>query len=272
MMRMLRSAIAIALSLALVLPLSARAGTIAGAWTMQPGRDGERVQLTIHPDGGVEHWDETVHIEKPWSGSEFRLRREAGTFHFTGTVINGTGSGQFTFSSNDAFASGLATRGLAVKDDRQLMTAAAVDLTLQYVDSIRADGYPQLGFDNLLAFRALGVTPASIADLRAVFGQMSAENVISTSALHVTRAYVEQMHQMGIASVTPERAVTFKSLNITRSYVDELAQMGFRNMSPDDIVSFKAMRIDGTYLRHLAAHGLKNLTAQQVIELKASGL
>lgn len=271
MMRMLRLAIGLAIAIALTLPLCARAGTISGTWTLQPGRDGERVQLTIHPDG-IGHWNETVHIEKPWSGDDFWLRREAGAFHFAGTVADDRGSGQFTFTSNDAFASGLTARGLAVRDDRKLMTAAAVDLTLQYIDSIRTDGYTDLGYDNLLAFRALGVSPASISDLRGLFGRMSAEDVISTSALHVTRAYVDEMHAMGIATVTPERAVTFKSLHISKSYVGELAEMGFRNLSPDDIVSFKAMHIDRAYLRHLAAHGLKNLTPQQVIELKASGL
>jgi hypothetical protein len=200
------------------------------------------------------------------------LRREAGTIVFTGILGNGTGSGQFTFTPNDAFVKGLSARGLHYDNDHELLSAAGVDLTLAYIDAVRGDGFPNLPMGDLLAFRALGVTTASIAELRSLFGPISAENVIATTALHVTRSYVDELRGMHIGTITPERAITFKSLHITKSYVDELADLGYRDMRPDDIVAFKSLHIDRAYLQHLAAHGLKNLSPQQVIEMKATGL
>ncbi|HET6895229.1 MAG TPA: hypothetical protein VFH72_07620 [Candidatus Baltobacteraceae bacterium] len=221
----------------------AQAGTITGTWSAHRTARGVELNLSSDADIHTMHWQETLHLDGAPSTANFTLRREAGTIVLSGTVGNGTGSGQFTFTPSDAFVAGLSSRGLRYDNDHDLLSAASVDLTLQYIDAMRGDGYPNLPFGDLLAFRAVGVTAASLADLRSVFGQISAENVIATTALHVTR-----------------------------SYVDELADMGYRGMSPDDIVAFKSMHIDRAYLQHLAAHGLKNLSGQQVIEMKASGL
>lgn len=263
------------LALAVILFTAAAAPqlqNITGTWKME--RSAQHVQLNLQTDRNQNtvQWDENVSIDGPTRPVDFYVRREAGTFHFTGTAGGGSGSGDFTFTPDRAFADGLTSRGLQFDDAAAVMTAASVDLTLAYIDSIHASGYPQLGFNHLVAFRALHVTPSSIADLRSMFGSISAGDVISTTALHGDRAYVDELHSMGVDSVTPQRAVTFKALHITKAYVDELASMGYRGMSPNDIVTFKAMHIDSAYLRHLASHGLKNLTAQQVIELKATGL
>lgn len=273
-MKRLRMMMCIAMLAALVAPSIARANTITGTWKLEPAEHGRQAQLQLYnTSDGFEntlHWNELgIQLSSP--GSRFELRREAGTFEFTGTIADGTGSGDFTFTPSDAFRSGLSARGLQ-GDDRRGMTAACVDLTLEYIDTIHATGYRDLSFDNLVAFRALDVTPASIAQLRTLFGDLPAEEVISTSALRITRAYVEELRSMGIGPVTAQQAVTFKSLRIDKAYVGELAGMGYRNMRPNDIVAFKALHIDAAYLRHLASHGLKNLTPQQVIEMKATGL
>lgn len=248
--------------------------TITGAWTLERNRhaSGWQLQLSADGDNNSMRWEQTLPIDTAPSSADFTIRREAGTFHFTGTLSSVGGGGQFTFTPSDAFVSGLASRGLQARDEHELVSAATVDLTLQYIDSIRAAGYPDLSFDRLLAFRAVGATPQSIAGLRAIFGTMSAENVISTSALHVTPEYVQELRSMGVDTVTPQRAVTFKALHIDKAYVADLARMGYSHMDPQGIISFKAMHIDAAYLQHLRQHGLKNLTPQQVIEMKATGL
>ena len=206
------------------------------------------------------------------SPAQFSLQRDAGTFQFSGTLGNGSGNGSFTFAPSASFAAGLDSHNLHYRDARSLMAAALVKLTLPYIDDIRGDGYPDISYNSLLGFRALGVTRDSVAELRSVFGTMSAENVMAATALHITRAYVDELHGMHVGNVTPERAFAFKSMNITRAYLDELSRSGFPNLPADQILAFKAMHIDAAYLRHLAAHGLTHLTAEQVIQLKAENL
>jgi hypothetical protein len=248
--------------------------SVAGTWVLERSGYSHQWELQLSSDENTNtmQWHQTMPIAGPPSSADFSIRREAGTFHFTGTLGSRGGSGQFTFTPNDAFASGLAARKLKTRDSHELMAAASIDLTLAYIDSIRAAGYPDLSFDNLLAFRAVGVTPQSISESRSLFGQLPAGEVISTAALHVTPAYVQELRSMGIGPVTAERAVTFKALHIDKGYIAELARLGYAHMDPQDIVSFKAMHIDAAYLQHLRQHGLKNLTPQQVIEMKATGL
>lgn len=211
-------------------------------------------------------------IDAATAQTQFGLTRAAGTFAFTGMLGNGRGGGVFTFAPDDAFVAGLSSRNLKPENDRELLAAATVDLTLPYIDSIRSAGYANLSFEKMLAFRALNVTPQSIADLRAVFGTMREDDVISATALGVTKAYVDEMRSIGVDHVTPQKAVEFKALHITREYVASLAQLGFGKLSPNQIVEFKAMHIDAAYLKHLADHGLKNLTPEQVVQAKATGL
>jgi predicted XRE-type DNA-binding protein len=202
----------------------------------------------------------------------FSLRRDAGTFQFSGVLGNGRGTGPFTLTPNEVFVQGMAQRGLALSEPRDVLTAAIVDLTLPYIDSIRAAGYPDLSFEHYIGFRAVGVTPQSIAEMQSLFGHVSSGEMESAAAMHITKAYVDEIHSMGIGQVTIERAITFKALRIDKSYVAQLAQMGYPDLSPDNIVTFKAMHIDEAYINHLAAHGLKHLTAEQLIQMKAAGL
>ncbi|MFN2450062.1 MAG: hypothetical protein ABR508_09820 [Candidatus Baltobacteraceae bacterium] len=246
---------------------------VNGTWVLAPSGQQHQWQIRLSSsDEDTRQWEESLHLDAPPSSTPFSIRRDAGTFDFTGTLAEGTGSGRFTFTPSSAFVNGLASRNLHLRSVRDLTAAAAVDLTLSYIDAIGAAGYPSLSFEKLLAFRAVGATPASIAELRSVFGQLPAEDVISTTALHVTRAYVDELHSMGVDGITPRRAVTFKALHIDKAYIEDLSRMGYAHMKPDDIVSFKAMHIDAAYLQHLREHGLKNLTPQQVIEMKATGL
>lgn len=274
MTRCIRLAFAISAALVLVAPAIARANTITGTWRLERSGHAGRTQLALSSGGNLNtiELNENISAQAPLSGSHFEIRPEAGTFEFTGTLRNGEGSGDFVFTPSEQFISGLSARGLHSEDDREIMSAAAIDLTVGYIDTIRGSGYPHLRFGTLLAFRALNVTPASIAQLRIVFGPLPADEIISTTALHVTAAYVNELREMGISPVTAERAVTFKALHIDKAYVTQLESMGFRNLPPDEIVSFKAMHVDAAYLRRLASHGLKNLTPQQVIQLKAAGL
>jgi hypothetical protein len=248
--------------------------SVTGTWALErSGYSGRwQLQLSSHGNTNSMQWQETMPIPARPSSTDFTIAREAGTFHFTGTLSSDGGTGQFTFTPSEAFVSGLAARNLQIDNSHEIMSAASVDVTLAYIDSIHAAGYRDLRFGDLLAFRALGVTTQSIAQLRGVFGQMPAGDVISTTALHVTPQYVQELRSMGMGPVTAERAVTFKALHIDKSYIAELARLGYAHMDPQDIVSFKAMHIDAAYLEHLRQHGLKNLTPQQVIQMKAAGL
>jgi predicted XRE-type DNA-binding protein len=260
---------------------------LSGTWQLTREAQTHHIELHLWLDDGERHsmnWDDIGRFSATGLGLRdaqvdgaparvaFSLHHDAGTFQFSGVLGNGRGTGPFTFTPNQTFVQGMAQRGLALNESRDVLTAAIVDLTLPYVDSIRAAGYSDLSYEKYVAFRAVGVTPQSIAELQSLFGRISSDEIESATAMHVTKAFVEEVRTMGIGTVTVERAITFKALGITKAYVAALARMGYPNLSPDNIVTFKAMHIDEAYINHLAAHGLKHLTAEQLIEMKATGL
>jgi hypothetical protein len=266
---------------------SATLASTSGTWQLTRTSGTHRLELRLttgEQSNTVRIWNESggygaeelgltdARIDAAPANMQFTLNREAGIFRFTGILGHGTGNGSFVFTPSESYRSGLLSRGLDARTDRDIMTAAMVDLTLTYIDGIRAAGYPGLAFDELLAFRALNVTPSSIAQLRSMFGNLDAHQVISTTALHITPAYINEMHEIGMARVTPETAVEFKALGITKSYVAQLSQLGFSHLKPHEIVEFRALHIDAAYIKHLAEHGLKNLTVEQLVQLKASGI
>lgn len=286
-MKQLRFASLLAAIALFLVGAASAAQSINGTWELQrvggtpyiemrlSSTDAHEGENTIHSGDHYKAADfglTDARVDGATSQTQFGLQRAAGTFAFSGMLGNGRGGGVFTFTPDDTFVAGLNSRGLKPDNNRGLLAAGNVDLTLPYIDSIRSAGYPNLSFDKMLAFRALHVTPQSIADLRAVFGTMREDDVISSTALGVTKSYVDEMHGMGVEHVTPQKAVEFKALHITPEYVAGLAQLGYAKLTPDQIVQFKAMRIDAAYLKHLADHGLKNLTPEQVVQAKATGL
>lgn len=202
----------------------------------------------------------------------FALHREAGDFTFTGILGEGKGTGDVRFTPSAAFVAALARRHLTAGRTNDLMAAAFLNLTIAYIDDIRANGFADLPFDRILGFRALGVTRDSIVAQRRLFGTLTAQDVEGLTALHVTPEYVAQLRAMGVTDITPRSAVEYKALDITPQYVAELARLGFSKLTQRQVVEFKAMHIDAEYLKHLAAHGLRNLTPEQVVQLKASGI
>lgn len=275
---------------AVLLLAAARAGAAevtSGHWQLHRAQDSRAIELQITTErngrmGGS--WDSThavtandlglrdAQIDGVPSSATFALHREAGEFAFTGILGEGNGTGDMTFTPSDAFVAALAQRHMSASRPNELMAAAFVNLTMAYIDDVRANGFADLSFDRVLGFRALGVTRDSITAQRRLFGTLTPEDVESLTALHVTPEYVVQLRAMGVTDITPHTAVEYKALNITPQYVAELAHLGFPKLAPHQVVEFKAMHIDAEYLKHLASHGLRNLTPEQIVELKASGI
>lgn len=204
---------------------------------------------------------------------EFTLARDAGSFACDGWAGKGQGAGTFAFSPSTRFLDGLRARGLGEPTTHKLLGAASVDLTLDYIDRIASSGYPHLPLDRLITFRALRVTPESVAELRRTFSaDLSAEDVVSLAALRVTPAYVTEMRSLGISVPSAQKAIQLRALRIDRSYVESLAKAGYPNLDAEQIVQLKALGVDDVYIRHLASHGFTNLTVSKLVQLKALGI
>jgi beta-lactamase regulating signal transducer with metallopeptidase domain len=93
----------------------------------------------------------------------FRLRRDAGTFEFTGAVRNGYGAGSFEFVADPAFADSLARRGIRPPSATQQFSLARHDVSLAYVDELATQGYAVPTIEQLVH---AGTTGAELVQYR----------------------------------------------------------------------------------------------------------
>ena len=272
-------------------PLPTRAAPqISGTWTIERSEKNPSdvyLELRSDDDGMHGHSENGSDINAGLFGGfsiadlgvegkalAFRLAREAGIFDFKGWTSRGQGVGTFVFSPSAAFDEGLRNRGFAALEPRKQLASAMLDLTLAYIDAIRAGGFHDISFEQLITFRALRVTPESVGELRAAFPgeQLDEHEVVELSALHVTPAYLAELRAAGFKDLSPRKAVELKAMKIDRAYVESLARMGYPNLTAQQIVEMRAMKIDEAYLKHLADHGFHDLPVQKLVEAKAMGI
>src|ERR1700759_5234407 len=63
---------------------------------------------------------------------QFAVVRAAGTFNFTGTLVDDMGSGQVTFAANPQFSKDMATLGYSNLSDSDVFRMAMIDVTPQF--------------------------------------------------------------------------------------------------------------------------------------------
>ena len=82
--------------------------------------------------------------------AHFRLKRDAGTFAFDGRVGYNRGAGQFAFTPDPKFASGVASRGYSRPGAEEQFQLALYDIGFSYLDEVKSQGYGRPSIDDLV--------------------------------------------------------------------------------------------------------------------------
>lgn len=197
----------------------------------------------------------------------FRLVREAGTIDCEGSFINGKGSGTFTFSPNQAFVSGMQSRGYSLSDERQFVSAT-LDLTVGFVDELRGAGLGELDTDDLFKGKIFNITPQFIAEMKATgFPNMGLEDLVKARIFKIDANYVSQVRGMGFQDNDFESLVKFRIFKVTPEFLNELRAEGFTNISAEDVVKFRIFNIDQEFIRSAKATE-PNVTVSELVEMK----
>lgn len=256
--------------------------SINGTWALQS--DAGETRLEINWSNGRSHSESTLRsvdanalgIASALTSSgehvRFGLHREAGDYALEGWVAGGKGGGTYTFTPNAAFFDEMRSHGYKVAGPENELAAADLDITREYVNELERSGV-SLDFDQLIAFRALGIDGAYITAMASAgFTHLDADQLVSMKALHIDRTYVDGLHAQGVTGVNERSVVELKALRVDASYIQGLAAAGYPHLSAQDYVQLKALRVDGEYVTNLARHGLTHLTVQQLVNSKALGI
>jgi hypothetical protein len=256
--------------------------TITGTWSIQPASTPGRIELELQTeDTSGRHSHDSSQFTPQEIGLQpgdlqssshpvhFVIRRDAGVVDFTGTAGDGVGAGHFTFTASDSYAGALAKRGIERPSGSEQLAAVTLDISLDYIDSVTATGIRPSSYGKLIAFRALGVTPEGIRDLRRQFGSMDEEDVITFTALHITPQYAAELRAAGVSDLDPHSLIALRAMHVDTAYIKELASLGYNNLSAQELQELKALHVDAAFIRRVQAHGYKHPSVQQLVELKA---
>ena len=171
----------------------------------------------------------------------FRLRRDAGTFTFDGSFVNGRGTGSYAFTPDPAYVEALAQRGIAPPTPGQQYSLGRHEVELTYIDELIAQGYARPSIDALVTAGMSG------ADLR----------------------YLRAMGALGYRLGTVDALVSLSNNGVDPEHIEELATLGYRGLPVEDLRSMRNDGLTAARIRDMNARAGRQLSVQELMERDA---
>lgn len=292
-------------------------GGITGEWLAEFNRkNGDDVQFTLlrrTPRGGQSNTSNNIPLgelqgltREQVSGGKtevnFRLVREAGTFHCEGTFREGKGAGHWTLTPSQTFISAMQGRGYDNLSEDDLFSAALFDINMKAIEDLKAAGYDRLSFKQLVEASIFKVTGDFVRELKSAgFENLSFKQLVETRIFKVDAQFVKEVQAMGferqplkslvemrIFDITPEfiremRSMGFDNLSlrqlldlrihsVTPEFVNGLKTEGYASLSPREAVKLKIHGVDADFIKRVKAKGFNNITLNKLVELRINGI
>ena len=253
-----------------------------GAWHLSQRNDG-RMQIDLISD----HNQNSHPIERTAftgltaaqidSGADtpvdFRLVRDAGTLHFTGTFLHGDGVGRFTFEPNASYTATL--RGLGVEaselDDERLFSLAIHDVSASFIREMQSLGYRE-DLDRYVAFRIHGATPQFVRELNALGYKPDGEALVRFRIHGVSPEFIKGMKELGVRDLESDNLVKLRIHGASVDYVRELRDLGYPNLTADQIVQMRIHGVSTSYIRDLKSAGYAGIPVEKLVSMRIHGI
>lgn len=170
------------------------------------------------------------------------IKRDAGTFSCLATTTGSGAHGSLTFDGNAHYQSELVSAGAARQSLSQydLMSAAAVDLSVAYVRALASVGYAGYGIDTMLALRVLHINPNFIREITSACPhKVGPKDVENFRVAGITAKYVSDLKNAGYGYVTPRQLLELKAADITPAYIWRLHRLGIHQPTVNELISLK---------------------------------
>ncbi|WP_332820012.1 hypothetical protein [Sphingopyxis sp.] len=155
---------------------------------------------------------------------QFTVKHEAGTLDCSGQVTRVyEGKGQCSFAPDAGFGRALGQRGLAPGAPADQLTMLMVDATIALADGLIREGVPPKETDDLIAAAALEITPEYVRDLKSeAIVLTDIDDAIACKALGVDGAYMRGLAAAGYRKLSADDVVGMKALGVTGDYAQAM--------------------------------------------------
>jgi hypothetical protein len=202
----------------------------------------------------------------------FTLRRDAGAFDFTGRIAEGRGRGDFTFTPDADFITGMGRLGYPRLTDEDVWRFAMHDVTRDYVTGFKNAGY-QLDTSDLIKSRIHGATPTFAQEMKAQgLGKPDIDDLVKMRIHGVTPEFIKAMRDLGYKDLAIEDLVKLRIHGVTPDFVKGMASLGFKNQSLDDLVNFRIHGITPDFIKAFGDLGYKSLDAEDLVKMRIHGV
>jgi hypothetical protein len=279
---LLRTPLLVLAILAVVVTLVYAQSSARGTWTAEVRAD-ESGTLNLQMQRAMKHSNmgnnfklADLHRLDPTAlkGSntpvKFDLTRDAGTIVFTGTFNDGLGHGEFQFTANPEYLSGMKAMGYSDVDDKTF-ELTALDVSRTFAKEIRELGF-KTDLKELIEARIFNVGRAQVDGLKAVgITNLPLKKLVEYQIFHVTPDYIRQM-RASFPNIEMDQLVSMRIHNATPEFAQEMAKLGYSNLSAQELINFRIHGVSPEFIREVGELGLKNLSADQLVQFRIFGV
>jgi hypothetical protein len=254
---------------------------VTGEWTASLDDKGDKIHLNFglrdekagkankHQFGQTYDFAELgLSREQVVSGGpvKFSLAREAGNIDCEGTFQNSKGSGTFRFTPNQAFVSGMKSRGFDFEKysrdhedssrENKIFAAAALNVTTALADDLATAGF-KLDIDDLFKAAIFKIDSSFMREMAATgFPNLQMEDLVKARIFKIDADFVKQVIQMGFGKQTMEELVKLRIFKVTPEFIAEMRNEGLNDLSIEDLVKLQIFKIDSEFIRQAKADGV----------------
>ena len=267
---------------------SAAQGVISGEWLAEfKHNDTDKVQFTVirrsarggqhNSSNGIPFVELQGLTRQQATGARtdvnFRLVREAGTFHCEGTFREGKGAGHWTLASNQSFVSAMQSRGYSNLSEDDLFSAALFDINVKTIEDLKAAGYDQLTFKQLVEASIFKVTGEFAREMKAAgFENLTFKQLVEARIFKVDSQFAKEVQSMGFGPQPLKTLVEMRIFKITPEFIREMRSMGYDNLSLKQLTEMRIHKVTPEFVNGIKAEGYASVTPREAVNLKIHGV
>lgn len=204
---------------------------------------------------------------------QFQLVRPAGTLACEGLGHDRRADGNCAMTPSPAFANRLADRGIARPDRDQSFALIMSGLSLEVLDTLRAEGWGTPTLDELIQLGIFQITPELVHRFANAGYKGGAIQTLVAFKIHgVTPEAIGEFARLGYARISSENLLAMRIHGVTPDFVRSMRAVGLRDLSPETLVQLRIFDVTPDYVRAFASGGTRNLDASELIKLRITGI